>query len=87
MVTYYPNFPATYIKRAATPNISNVRNALIPKSFRTSLTLTVSQYVAPGDRQSRGGFALGQRAGAAETVAQADDFAFARIKRGRNRLP
>ncbi len=67
------NFPAVYNKRDATPNTQCPDKPLHCKAFRASFTLSAAGYIAPGDAEGGGNLPLGQRYGAPQAVAEADN--------------
>lgn len=74
MVAYiFVYFDGTYIRRAATPKFVNVEKASISGAFRVSLTISAARYITAADAQLLCRLALGQRRGAGEAVAQADN--------------
>ena len=68
------NFPAVYIKRGAAPNTQCPDKPLHCKAFRALFTLSAAGYIAPGDAEGGGNLPLGQRYGAPQAVAEADNF-------------
>ena len=74
MAAYLPKISTTYNNHGATKNFQCPDKPLHCKAFRASFTLSAAGYIAPGDAEGGGNLPLGQRYGAPQAVAEADNF-------------